>query len=360
MCYENYVYLVFIIVFISIFFLFSPFIFYFFITLLQNLMTDLLIYYYIILFYIKYLYSIGFLGLIKLIIMNILQLFFENFQQRYGIFYDSILIEDQLPHDFTLYYQPKFSFFYITYNWNEERPEMKQGSGIDPFLMYYTLTTTSKFFNITDFEAFFLFSLGVLFATLISIFIFYGFEIFSILSQNEDAFVDEVSGETTPSHFAFHDFLSYPVSNTDYDNVRNDLYTADQRAPEWSTFIKAFHEDFVHNIFDKEYDQIFVYLLMEDIEDEYVRLQTGISDDQSMRYDFFFYIRFELLYPISRFFFNILPFFFFNIKNPSKFIYSFFYIIIYFYFVIKSIFYRYFVILIFFSILIVLLFLTLI
>jgi hypothetical protein len=149
------------------------------------------------------------------------------------------------------------------------------------------------------------------------------------------------------SSLVFNDFDSFPKTLYKDTILKNEKYSSEVRHPEWLYLIKAFRHEFYLYSLSKEFDQVFIYLFMADIEDEFSLLKKSVVDQNYMRYDFFFFYRFNIIYPIFRFFYNILPHFIinfiYNFKNPTLSFYTtffnFFYIILIFKEFVKVIFF---------------------
>jgi hypothetical protein len=256
-----------------------------------------------------------------------LQYFYFGIDQRYHLVYSDFLSRNQLPHDFSIYHHPKYSVLHLSYNLNEEKPIVKEGNKLDLRSHFFSFLSTSRFFNFSELDFFFLFGFFVVLSTLIGFVFFIGLEVVSLdTNTEEENLSDDISGETTSDIFSFQDFALYPRTSFYYANIQSDLYPAEQRHPEWLIYSKNFHQEFNVLAFDREYDQASIYLLMEDIEDEYFFLRNGSFDEDGFSFDIMFFLRFSILYPISRFFFNLFPFSFlfnfFAFINPTRFLFS--------------------------------------
>jgi hypothetical protein len=298
---------------------------------------------YIFLYY--YIFSLGILKIIKIFFFDFINNIYLWAQFRYKLSSSFFLSSKELPNDFIIYLHPKFSYFHINYGYLDDFPIINQGTSIIYIIpFFFNFITTSKLFNIFELDFFFLFSLAFIIVIIFTMtMLFLGLEYdLSSFEESDNNTIDDNIGETDDLYINFNDFDFFPKTLYNNVDIKNELYDSDIRHPEWLYFIKAFRHEYYAHAFFKESDQVFIYFFMLDVEDEFSYLRKGVSDDNDLRYDFFFFIRFNFIYPFLKILFSFLPNifldFFYNLRNPTLTFYSFFFNFFYFLFIFKEMF----------------------
>jgi hypothetical protein len=292
-----------------------------------------------------YLFSLGITKILKFFFFDFINYLHLWIKFRHNFSSSFFLSSKELPNDFKIYLHPKFSYFHINYGYLDDFPMINQGTSIiHIFPFFFNIITTSKLFNIFELDFFFLFSLIfilVIIFTMTMLFLGLEYDLDSF-EESDNNTIDDNIGDTDDLYLNFNDFDFFPKTLYNNVDIKNELYDSNVRHPEWLYFLKAFRHEFYTHAFFKESDQVFIYFFMLDFEDEFSYLRKGIADNNVLRYDFLFFLRFNFFYPFLKFVFNLLPNIvldlFYNLKNPTSTFYSFFFNFFYFLFFFSKIF----------------------
>jgi hypothetical protein len=304
-----------------------------------------IIYYNIYIYLNYYLFSLGITKILKFFFFDFINYLHLWIKFRHNFSSSFFLSSKELPNDFKIYLHPKFSYFHINYGYLDDFPMINQGTSIiHIFPFFFNIITTSKLFNIFELDFFFLFSLIfilVIIFTMTMLFLGLEYDLDSF-EESDNNTIDDNIGDTDDLYLNFNDFDFFPKTLYNNVDIKNELYDSNVRHPEWLYFLKAFRHEFYTHAFFKESDQVFIYFFMLDFEDEFSYLRKGIADNNVLRYDFLFFLRFNFFYPFLKFVFNLLPNIvldlFYNLKNPTSTFYSFFFNFFYFLFFFSKIF----------------------